>query len=235
MTVNLEPPNKDMKIKVCGMRNPNNICAVAALGIDMIGLVFIKNSPCYVSMINSLSGIVPDFCEDSLAGKVQHKSHVQHGKSVEKVGVFADDMPQNIVMRVYKFHLDYVQLNGEESAIMIDNLLHTLKPDIQPNIKIIKKIKIRKPSDFDICNSYEGLINLFLFEPDTEDYVDVNLLKKYQGNIPFLLGGNMENSLLYINDLKKIDKFAGLNISTGFETEPGIKNVEKLKKFLLKI
>ena len=41
-----------MKIKVCGMRDAENIKAVSALGIDMIGFIFYPKSTRYVSMIN---------------------------------------------------------------------------------------------------------------------------------------------------------------------------------------
>ena len=55
-----------------------------------------------------------------------------------RVGIFADDMPQNIVTRVYNYGLDVVLLLGDESAVMIDNLRRTLDPDIRPGIRIVK-------------------------------------------------------------------------------------------------
>lgn len=50
-----------MIVKVCGMRDAGNIRAVEAVGADMIGLVFYKKSPRCVGMINSRSGLIPDF------------------------------------------------------------------------------------------------------------------------------------------------------------------------------
>ena len=54
--------------------------------------------------------------------------------SLQRFGIFADDMPQNIVTRVVNFNLDIVQLDGEES-IMINNLRKILDPDIHAGIK----------------------------------------------------------------------------------------------------
>lgn len=61
-------------------------------------------------------------------------------RKVLRVGIFADDMPQNIVTRVYNYRLDVVWLKGAESQVMIDNLRRTLDPDIRPGIQIVKEL-----------------------------------------------------------------------------------------------
>ncbi|MBQ7424046.1 MAG: hypothetical protein IJV13_02345 [Prevotella sp.] len=96
---------------------------------------FRKDSPDFVPMISAGAGIIPDYSQERL--------DILRGKDVEakteaRVGLFADDMPQNIVTRVYNYNLDYVLLCGEESPVMIDNLKRTLIPDIQPDIKVLK-------------------------------------------------------------------------------------------------
>lgn len=87
---------KNIMIKVCGMRDVENIRSVAELGVDMIGFVFWKDSPRYVSMMSSGAGIMPDYAGDN--GRC-----VNGG--VKKVGVFVDGMPQDIVTRVYNYGL----------------------------------------------------------------------------------------------------------------------------------
>ena len=135
-----------MIIKVCGMRDADNIRAVSALGVDMIGLIFWPQSPRYVRMINSRSGIIPDKAGEGV---------VDDGLARPKlVGVFVDEMPQNIVTRVYNYTLDYVQLNGHESPTMIDNLRRTLDPDIRPGIKIIKAVSVGCADDVERCRDY---------------------------------------------------------------------------------
>ena len=117
------------------MRNAGNIAELQKLDIDFMGFIFWPKSPRYVQQIPSRAGLIPDL--PSLDGEGIKKSET-HDKRILTVGVFVDDMPQNIVTRVYNYHLDYVQLHGSESAVMIDNLRRTLIPDIAPNIKIIK-------------------------------------------------------------------------------------------------
>jgi phosphoribosylanthranilate isomerase len=55
-----------MKIKVCGMRDAENIREVKSLGIDMMGFIFWPKSPRYVQMISSEAGIIPDYSEERL-------------------------------------------------------------------------------------------------------------------------------------------------------------------------
>ncbi|MCF0245115.1 MAG: phosphoribosylanthranilate isomerase, partial [Bacteroidaceae bacterium] len=118
-----------MIIKVCGMREAQNIADVAALGVDIIGLIFYPKSKRYVSQIPTMAGIIPDKASDIGA-------NLSDKKFPALCGVFVDDMPQTILTRVINYHLSYIQLHGNESPIMIDNLKRTLIPDFVPEIKI---------------------------------------------------------------------------------------------------
>ena len=142
-------------IKVCGMRDAQNIREVAALGVNLIGLIFYPKSPRYVESISSDAGIIPDYSSLKEGSDPQDKQY-------KTVGVFVDDMPQNIVTAVYNYHLSYVQLHGDESPVMIDNLRRTLVPDIVPQIKIIKAISVSSTEDLKRCEQYEGHVDLFL-------------------------------------------------------------------------
>lgn len=104
---------------------------------------FRPDSPDYVHMISSQAGIIPDYSEERLRSlrKQATAEEASVGEAAEeklRVGIFADDMPQNIVTRVYNYGLDVVLLLGDESAVMIDNLQRTLDPDIRPGIRIVK-------------------------------------------------------------------------------------------------
>ena len=151
-----------MIIKVCGMREPENIRAVASLGIDLMGFIFYPSSSRFVQMISSCAGIIPDYSEERLTeakrvgNKCEEGGSVQDGNLPKRVGVFVDDMPQNIVTRVYNYALDYVQLHGNETVEMIDNLRRTINPDIHPNIKIIKALNISSKESLQACKQYEG-------------------------------------------------------------------------------
>ena len=55
-----------MLVKVCGMRDADNIREVSQLGVDMIGFIFYPKSPRFVQMISSKAGIIPDYSEERI-------------------------------------------------------------------------------------------------------------------------------------------------------------------------
>ena len=227
-----------MKIKVCGMRNAGNIAELQKLDIDFMGFIFWPKSPRYVQQISSRAGLIPDL--PSLDGERIKKSET-HDKRILTVGVFVDDMPQNIVTRVYNYHLDYVQLHGSESAVMIENLRRTLIPDIAPNIKIIKALSIKDKSDLEKWHEYDGHVDMFLFDTKCKcaggsgEQFDWSVLEAYDGNIPFLLAGGIGP-----DDAERINNFhhpmcLGIDLNSRLETEPGMKDIQKLKLFMAQL
>ena len=213
------------------MRDARNIHEVSQLGIDWIGLDFIPNSERYVSQIASCAGIIPDY--SSLSDLSSDKLSQQKEDPV-LCGVFADDMPQNIVTRVVNFNLDIVQLNGEESMVMIDNLRRTLDPDIHAGIKIMKRIVITKREDIEKYKEYVEGVDYFLF--DVQDNLkDWGILEAYDGKVPFIVSGNIG-----AEDIEKIKGlphplFYGISVNEKFESAPAVKDVALLKDFLEKI
>lgn len=220
-----------MIIKVCGMRDARNIHEVSQLGVDWIGLDFIPNSERYVSQIASCAGIIPDY--SSLSDLSSDKLSQQKEGPV-LCGVFADDMPQNIVTRVVNFNLDIVQLNGDESSVMIDNLRRTLDPDIHAGIKMMKRLVITKHEDIENYKEYAEGVDYFLF--DVQDNLkDWGILEAYDGKVPFLVSGNIGAE--DIENIKALSHplFYGISVNEKFESAPAVKDVALLKDFLEKI
>ena len=213
------------------MRDAHNIHEVSQLGIDWIGLDFIPNSERYVSQIASCAGIIPDY--SSLSDLSSDKLSQQKEDPV-LCGVFADDMPQNIVTRVVNFDLDVVQLNGDESMVMIDNLRRTLDPDIHAGIKIMKRLVITKREDIENYKEYAEGVDYFLF--DVQDNLkDWGILEAYDGKVPFLVSGNIGTE-----DIEKIKTlshplFYGISVNEKFESAPAVKDIALLRDFLEKI
>ena len=273
-------------IKVCGMRDAQNIREVADLGVNLIGLIFYHKSPRYVKSISSDAGIIPDYSSltpdplpegegrnmldkqlkaEETKGETRNKQPVsaqlksmqskapfnkvttplslgegQGGEAAipKFVGVFVDDMPQNIVTTVYNYHLSYVQLHGDESPVMIDNLRRTLVPDIVPQIKIIKAISVSSAEDLKRCEPYEGHVDLFLFDTKCKGYggsgqkYDWSVLEAYTGQMPFLLSGGIGP-----DDADRLRDFhhpqcVGIDLNSKFETAPGMKDINLLQNFL---
>ena len=210
------------------MRDADNIRDISALGVDMIGLIFYPPSPRYVQQFSSGAGIIPDYAPDM-------------GKTPLRVGVFVDDMPQNIVTRVYNYKLDYIQLHGNEPRETLENLRATIDPDIKPKIKIIKAISVSSAEDIKKYKEYVGAADLFLFDTKCKtvggsgEQFDWQVLQAYDGDVPLLLSGGIGP-----DDAERIKNFhhpkcIGIDLNSKFEIEPALKDVEKLKQFLVKV
>lgn len=218
-------------IKVCGMREPENIRAVEALGIDLVGFIFYEKSSRYVSMLPSRAGCTPDYVAPDLAAKA----------SPGRVGVFVDDMAQNIITRVYTFGLDYVQLHGAETPLFIDNLRATIDPDIHSGIKIIKTLSISSRDDFSRWRIYKGHVDMLLFDTKcaahggSGDKFGWSLLDAYSGDIPFLLSGGIGPEDAASVSAISHPMFAGVDLNSRFETAPAVKDIERLSKFVREI
>ena len=231
------------------MRDADNIREVSALDIDMIGFIFYPKSPRYVQMISSRAGIIPDYSEE----RIQQASKFSAGepndgnealanvKQPARVGVFVDDMPQNIVTRVYNYNLDYIQLHGYEPRETCENLRATIDPDIKKDIKIIKAISVSTVEDIKKYKEYVGAVDLFLFDTKCKtvggsgEQFDWSVLEQYDGDVPFLLSGGIGP-----DDAERVKAFhhpkcIGIDLNSKFEIEPALKDVEKLREFVLKV
>lgn len=224
------------------MRDARNIREVSQLGVDMIGMIFYPKSPRYVEMQSSHAGIIPDYAKEDIGvSDSSENSSKDSSKTPARVGVFVDDMVQNIVTRVVNYHLDYVQLHGNEPREMCENLRSTLDPDIRPGIKIIKAISVSDASDIQKYKEYVGAVDLFLFDTKCKtvggsgQQFDWQVLEQYDGEVPFLLSGGIGP-----DDASRLHAFhhpkcIGIDLNSRFEIEPGVKDVEKLKGFLNEI
>ena len=214
-------------VKVCGLRDSENIRQVAALDVDWIGMIFWEKSPRNVTMIPSHAGIIPD--RASLSPLATNNSPL-------KVGVFVDEMAQNIITRVVNFQLDLIQLHGHETPTLIRNLRRTLA-DIRP-VKVIKAISVSSRDDIAAYKDYADCVDYFLFDTKcpsvggSGQQFDWSVLDAYDGEVPFLLSGGIGP-----DDAERVRNFhhpkcIGIDLNSKFETEPAMKDVAAIGKFL---
>lgn len=224
------------------MRDGQNIRQVAALGVDWIGMIFWDKSPRNVTMVPSYAGIIPDRPPaSSVPGDFP-------AGGPKRVGVFVDEMAQNIITRVVNFQLDLVQLHGHETPTLIRNLRATLDPDIRPGVKFIKAISVGSRDDIATYKDYEDCVDYFLFDTratvpagsptgsalpgGSGQQFDWSVLADYVGETPFLLSGGIGP-----DDAERVRAFhhpkcIGIDLNSKFEDAPALKNIQKLKTFL---
>ena len=123
----------------------------------------------------------------------------------------------------------------------MENLRATIDPDIKPKIKIINAISVSSAEDIKKYKEYVGAADLFLFDTKCKtvggsgEQFDWQVLQAYDGDVPFLLSGGIGP-----DDAERIKNFhhpkgIGIDLNSKFEIEPALKDVEKLKQFLVKV
>lgn len=200
------------------MRDPENIRQVATTGIDWIGFIFYACSPRFVREISS---------DEMRAGRTVHEPPV-------RVGVFVDATLEYMMEMGNKYALGYLQLHGNESP----DMCHALQ---KRGYAVIKAFPIASIDDLASTTEYEGRADYFLFDTKCNGYggsgkqFDWSVLASYKGNTPFLLSGGIDpDSVDAITNFRH-PRLAGIDLNSGFEIEPGVKDVEKLKTFIEKI
>lgn len=199
-----------MIIKVCGMRQADNIRAVEALGVDWMGFIFYPKSPRYVSS-------VPDYLPNG----------------TRLAGVFVNEDPAVVSSHVQEFHLDIVQLHGTEDAPYIGRIRA-----LCPGITVVKALNIATKQDLEQATPYYGMADYLLFDTKARlaggngMQFDWSILNSYHGTLPFILSGGIGP-----DDAGRINAFrhpmmAGIDLNSRFELSPGLKDTDALKSFL---
>lgn len=202
-----------MKIKVCGMRETENIYRLVKLKPDYIGFIFYSKSPRFV--FESTPNLPGD---------------------IKKTGVFVNSEIEFIKKTIIKHELKCVQLHGEETPEFC-KLVKSL------NVEVIKAINILDKYDFKELIPYQMFCNYFLFDtkgkkPGGNGYgFNWKILKDYNLDKPFFLSGGISTN--HIQKIKKLVKtnlpVYAIDINSKFESKPGHKKIEIIREFKSKI
>ena len=162
-------------------------------------------------------------------------------ENIKKVGVFVDADIAFAKAKIEQYHLDVIQLHGDESPGYIEELRGIkITPPLQEQLKIWKVFSIKDHFDFNQLKPYEGLVDAFLFDTKGKEKggngytFNWNALKEYSSTTPIVLSGGI--GLGEVDKLKKILAtelpIIILDVNSKFEIEPGAKDVTKLQKFV---
>lgn len=202
---------KGLRLKICGMKYPENIVEVAKLQPDYLGFIFYENSSRF------FEGLIPQLPE-----------------SIKKVGVFVDEKVEFISNKIEKHQLSVVQLHGHESP-EICRLLKT------SGIEVIKVFSMKDSFDFSVLSTYEDVCDYYLFDtkgklPGGNGYTfNWEILKNYPSTKPYFLSGGIG-----LNEIDTLKEFLrrqeshycyAIDINSQFELEAGLKDIEKINEF----
>lgn len=191
-----------MKLKICGLKYPDNIKQVAAIGPQYLGFIFYEPSKRFAGNDFILPEIDP---------------------SIKTVGVFVDAPLAYVEEKVKKYHLNYAQLQGHESPAYCAS--------VKQFTQVIKAFGLGEHFDLQILNDYKSCCNYFLFDHKTEHYggvgepLNLQLLEQYDNEIPYFIGG-MDTERLRL--LPETLKPYGIDVCNRAEIKPGYKDIIKV-------
>ena len=208
-----------MKIKVCGITQADQLKQLDELGVDYAGLIFFRQSARY--MLNKLM-----------------TTEVQALKlNLKKVGVFVNASEEEINTQVELYGLDLVQLHGDETPAFCKHISST--------VSVIKAFRITKYNEQNIdwmVKPYDEVCDYYLFDTNrkgayggTGEKFDWKILNDNKINKPFFLSGGIG-----LADVEKVKAFRhpflyAVDINSMVETEPGVKDMDHVKKFVEQI
>lgn len=205
-----------VNVKICGLKTPDTLKAALDGGASFIGFVFYGPSPrCILpGPAASLAALVPD--------------------EVAKVGlvVNADDVTLESILR--KVPLDILQLHGEESVERVGEIKRAY------GLEVMKAVPIASADDLRSARAYQEVADSLLFDAKAPadagrpggnaTAFDWELLAGEEWELPWMLAGGLD-----VENLAEAVKITGaevVDVSSGVEDAPGVKNVEKIRAFL---
>ncbi len=208
-----------MRIKVCGMTQPDQVEQLAGLGVSFAGFIFYPKSERYVF-------------------KHMTTTQIRKENSINKVGVFVNSSIEEVLHMVDECRLHMVQLHGDESPKYCEK--------IADYVSVVKAFRL---SDNDsvswMIRPYMEVCDMFMFDTMGVGYggtgkkFDWSMLKTETIGKPFFLSGGIEPG-----DEDRLKEFANepvakalfaIDINSKFEISPGIKDLGRIKNFVDRI
>ncbi|MGY5255478.1 phosphoribosylanthranilate isomerase [Sphingobacterium spiritivorum] len=201
--------NHPVKIKICGMKYPENIRETGLLNIDYMGFIFYEGSKRCVAELSASDIELPD--------------------RIQRVGVFVNASAVTIKNKIRTYGLHGVQLHGTESPQLCEEIKAS-------GVLVIKAFGIENNFDWKILNKYTEVTDYFLFDTKSDQHggtgktFDWAILQNYNLQKPYFLSGglgpdNINNALLTTDK-----RLYAIDLNSKFESEPGLKKTELLKQ-----
>lgn len=212
-----------MKVKVCGLRRPDDMAALASIGADYLGLVLYPHSPRYApsSALSTWIATAPEALRE-----------------VSLVGVFVNAEIEEVLNAVHDYRLDVAQLHGDESPDYCRELHAFRSLSYLRHLRLVKAFRVDAQFDFAQAATFAPFCEAVLFDTRADQYggtgqsFDWTLLERYRGPLPFWLSGGIgPEHVLAVKQLQH-PWLWGVDLNSRFETAPGEKDVALIEQFI---
>jgi len=205
-------------VKICGLNSPDAVAAAVAGGADFVGLVFYPPSPRSVDADSAAT----------LARQVPER--------VLRVGLFVDPDDELLRRVTARVTLDLVQLHGSEPPERVAAI------KALTGLPAMKAIKVAVAADVDVASRYVGVADRLLFDAKVPETMpgalpggnavsfDWALLSGRNWPVPWMLSGGINSG--NVVEAVRISGARIVDVSSGVETRPGVKDPAKIREFL---
>ncbi|MGE0774461.1 MAG: phosphoribosylanthranilate isomerase [Sphingomonadaceae bacterium] len=205
-----------VQAKICGISTPEALDAAVRGGASHIGFVFFPKSP---------RNVAPDAAR---ALALRAPAHVG------KVGLFVDPDPAFVAATLAVTPLDVLQLHGSESPVLAAALAAAHGREIW------KAIPVRTRADLTAASGYRGAVQRLVYDAKPPKGADLpggnglrfdwKLLEGFAHSLPWLLSGGLDAA--NVANAVGVTGARAVDISSGVESAPGVKDVDKIAAFL---
>ena len=204
-----------LRVKICGMRDPENIALIAECSPDYMGFIFVPGSLRFVGNLLSpaVTRVLP--------------------AEITAVGVFQNQELSDVVSLTTAYALRGVQLHGDEDARYCQELRRAL-----PRVQLLKAVSVRSVTDVTNQSKLTG-VDAIVFDNGkggSGESFNWAFLAEYRGTIPFLVAGGVgtDNIVSLRTKREEWPGFIGVDASSRVEESPGIKSATKVRALIAK-
>ena len=205
-----------VQTKICGLTTPETLDAALKGGASHVGFVFFAKSPRNVTADKGAA----------LAARVEGKAKI--------VGLFVDPTPDDIDSIRAQVRLDVIQLHGDERPAIVSRVR------MSSGLEVWKAVPVRTAQDLNEAQNYRGAATLILYDAKPHAGSDLpggnglrfdwELLRGHRHPLPWALSGGLDAN--NIAEAVRVTNALLLDVSSGVESAPGIKDVDKIAAFL---
>ncbi|MFN9645690.1 MAG: phosphoribosylanthranilate isomerase [Cyanobacteriota bacterium] len=206
------------RLKICGLRDPRQASAIAAMGVDAIGVVAVPSSPRFLAVDDRL----PLFA----AAREAHESLLG-------VVVTADPEDRELPTLLAGHGHQVVQLHGGESV----ERCRDLRSKLGPEMRIWKALRVRRKADLESARAYADVVDALLLDawvPDqlggTGRAIPLDWLEGFRPSLPWWLAGGLTPQS--VAPAIQACHPNGVDVSSGVEDRPGWKNLERVRELV---
>src|SRR5437763_2906501 len=203
-------------VKICGLSTPDALDVALDAGADMVGFISFPPTPRNVALATARA----------LGSQVQGRAR--------KVAVTVDADDTLLASIIEALEPDVLQLHGHETPERVA----AVREDF--GLPVMKALPIEAKSDLLVIGSYTSAADRLLFDarPPREatrpgglgQPFDWHLLDNLNLSMPFMLSGGLNPD--NISEALRITRAGGVDVVSGVESAPGVKDPEKIRAFI---